>query len=495
MEKRLILAISLSIFVIILWSAVTSKPYRIGPQNVTVQEPLATSASVVPQLREEKFLFQEQEYTFVLPRAAIKEVLFKNYHNYRFILADGLFLGGADLCTKQERFGNTTTFLFVDAEKKITKQFIFSNSNYSNELKIKIQNLKSQTLQLRPELILAKLNFANTQFDKYLQEVVVGYQDRLVRSSARSSMLPTEEIQFFVLRDRYFCAIITPTTSGCKGFIRNRQNRETELGVTFDASLAPQEEKEFIFKVYIGPQESRLLAALNPQWAAIIHYGRFDKISLGLLKILEFFHKIFNNWGLALIMLSVAIYFLLYPLTIKQLRAMKKMQELQPQIEQLRKEYKNNPQKLNKDILELYRRERVNPLGGCLPFVLQIPIFFALYQGLIRFFPLKGAHFLWITDLSEPDRLFILSRALPMLGNEINALPIFMAGIMFFQQKFTQNPTVTTNAAEQQRIMSIILPFLFAAIFYRMPSGLVLYWTVNTLLMLLQQVLIRRQHQ
>jgi YidC/Oxa1 family membrane protein insertase len=315
----------------------------------------------------------------------------------------------------------------------------------------------------------------------------------LVRSNPRRSLRSSEDIQFFVLRDRYFCAIITPVANDCKGFIKNMQNRETELGLSFDINLAPREEKEFVFKVYLGPQESQLLASLNPQWAAIIHYGRFDTISRGLLKVLEFFNKIVGNWGLALIILSIAVYFLLYPLTLKQLRSMKKMQELQPLIEQLRKEYKNNPQRLNKEIMELYRREKVNPLGGCLPFVLQIPIFFALYQGLIRFFPLKGAHFLWIKDLSEPDRLFILPRALPFLGNEVNLLPIFMAGIMFFQQKFTQNPAATTSAAEQQRIMSIIFPFLFGAIFYRMPSGLVLYWTVNTVLMLLNQVWISRQ--
>lgn len=141
--------------------------------------------------------------------------------------------------------------------------------------------------------------------------------------------------------------------------------------------------------------------------------------------------------------------------------------------------------------MELYRQHKVNPLGGCLPLLLQIPIFFALYQALMRAIALKGAQFLWIKDLSEPDRLFMLSVSLPVLGKEINILPILMMIGMFVQQKISMVPT-SGSTAEQQRLMLILFPLMFGFIFYHMPAGLVLYWFINSLLTLIYQFRIRQ---
>jgi len=173
------------------------------------------------------------------------------------------------------------------------------------------------------------------------------------------------------------------------------------------------------------------------------------------------------------------------------MRSMKQMQALQPVIAELRNKHKDNPQKLNKEIMELYRQNKVNPLAGCLPMVLQIPVFFALYQVLIRSVALKGARFLWIKDLSEPDRLMMLPVSLPVLGNEINILPILMAIGMFMQQKITMKST-GGESAQQQKMMMIIMPVMFGFIFYRMPAGLVLYWFINSSLMLVYQIRINR---
>jgi YidC/Oxa1 family membrane protein insertase len=169
------------------------------------------------------------------------------------------------------------------------------------------------------------------------------------------------------------------------------------------------------------------------------------------------------------------------------MRSMKEMQLLQPKVEELRKAYKDNPQKMNKEIMELYREHKVNPLGGCLPLLLQMPIFFALYNELMRSIVLKGATFLWIKDLSEPDRLLSLPKGLPVIGGELNILPIIMAIGMFLQQKISLANT-SGEAAEQQKIMLIVMPVMFGLIFYRMPSGLVLYWFVNSALMLIFQL-------
>lgn len=170
---------------------------------------------------------------------------------------------------------------------------------------------------------------------------------------------------------------------------------------------------------------------------------------------------------------------------------MKEMQKLQPYIEELRKQHKDNPQKLNKEIMELYREHKVNPLGGCLPLILQMPIFFALYQALMRSVALKGAKFLWIKDLSEPDKLFLLP--FPQPFDSLNILPILMMIGMFVQQKISAPATASSSTAEQQKLMLLIMPLMFGFIFYSMPAGLVLYWFINSTLMLLYQLRISKR--
>jgi YidC/Oxa1 family membrane protein insertase len=161
---------------------------------------------------------------------------------------------------------------------------------------------------------------------------------------------------------------------------------------------------------------------------------------------------------------------------------MKEMQKLQPEIERLRAAYKDQPQKMNQEILQLYREHKVNPFGGCLPLFLQFPIFISLYQALMRSIELRGAGFLWIKDLSQPDRLYVFAdKAFPVIGNEINILPLLMAAAMFVQQKFTSK-TSPSASPEQQKMMMIIFPAMFGFIFYHFPSGLTLYWTCYTII-------------
>jgi YidC/Oxa1 family membrane protein insertase len=143
--------------------------------------------------------------------------------------------------------------------------------------------------------------------------------------------------------------------------------------------------------------------------------------------------------------------------------------------------------------MELYRTHKVNPLGGCLSLIPQLPIFLALYQALMRSPFLRGAEFLWIKDLSEPDKLISFKQNIPFMGNELNILPILMAIGMLVQQKITKMPSTDQKSAEQQKIMTLLMPLLFGVIFYRMPSGLVLYWFVNSMLTLIYQLRANRK--
>ncbi|MDD5506358.1 MAG: YidC/Oxa1 family insertase periplasmic-domain containing protein, partial [Candidatus Omnitrophica bacterium] len=293
--------------------------------------------------------------------------------------------------------------------------------------------------------------------------------------------------------NQYFCAIIEPEQGNYVATIAKIDQNNSEISLTPGEALIVEPGKtiEQKFRIYLGPLDLKTIQGANPGWAAAVNYGFFSSISGVLLQLLEFFYRLVHNWGLAIIILSLAIFFLLFPLSLKQMRSMKEMQALQPAIEELRKTYKDNPQKLHKETLELYKAHKVNPFGGCLPLILQMPIFFALYQALIRSVALKGASFLWISDLSQPDKLFILPVSLPLIGNEFNILPILMAVIMFVQQKISMGH-INSDQAEQQKIMMIIMPFMFGFIFYHMPAGLVLYWFVNSLLMAAYQFRVNR---
>jgi YidC/Oxa1 family membrane protein insertase len=243
------------------------------------------------------------------------------------------------------------------------------------------------------------------------------------------------------------------------------------------------------FRIYLGPQDLKLINQANQEYTAVLYFGTFDFISHILIQILDWIYRLVHNWGWTIILFSIFISLLLYPLSLQQMRSMKQMQALQPKIEELRKVHKDNPQKLNKEMMDLYRIHKVNPLGGCLPLILQIPVFFALYQAMIRSIALKGAHFLWIRDLSQPDRLFAFTAIGPV--KEINLLPILMTAIMLVQQKLSMS-AVSGAVNEQQKIMTIIMPVMFLFIFYNMPAGLVLYWLINSSIMLVNQFKINR---
>jgi YidC/Oxa1 family membrane protein insertase len=507
MEKRLILAIALSLLILLSWSAFVSKTYHTDSKEVTTTktEPVIAEPSVAslapPPIHEQEFpessqskFTQDKFYiTFIDPSASIKEIEFKARQNYKFPLISGFLLEDKSLnFNKENSSRDSITFVHNGPRYNIIKKFTFHNSNYSIELDVKIRNISKQPIIPNMPLILGILDFSTNSINTRYQDVAVSTKDKTLHLSAQKNR-EIPEIKFLALRDRYFCAIIEPEQNSFTGFIRKINSKESEVGLRLnELSLGPGQMIEQKFHIYLGPQELKLINSIKPEWSAVVYYGTFDFISQILLQLLEFLYRIVHNWGWAIVLLSLLVYFILYPLTLKQMRSMKEMQILQPKIEELRKAYKDNPQKLNKEIMELYREHKVNPLGGCLPLILQMPIFFALYQALMRSIALRGAQFLWIKDLSEPDRLFLLPTALPVLGNEINILPIVMAIGMFIQQKFTMATSATTTGAEQQKIMMIVMPIMFGVIFYHMPAGLVLYWFINSALMLVYQIRISK---
>lgn len=509
MDKRTILAIALSLLVLLTWSAWVSKTHHIENKEVTIKTPASApapaSAAATPlfasvvsagpkQLPETlvKSAQEKIEITFEETQAAIKEVVFKIHGGHKFVLKDGFALADpALLFRKQSITPEAAVFVHSDLNKKIIKHFIFSKSNYELWLEIRIENIGSAALNIDLPLVLGTLDFAPANIQARYQDVAVGTPEKTLHLNGRKELNFTS-VKFISLRDRYFCAIIAPEAEQYAGFIHKLSPQEAQVGLSTKSIIIPVGQSfGQKFHIYLGPQDLHYINRIDPNWSAIVYYGTFDFIAQILLQLLEFLYRLVHNWGWAIVIFSIVVYLVLFPLSMKQMRSMKDMQALQPKIEELRKNYKDNPQKLNKEIMELYRLHKVNPFGGCLPLILQMPIFFALYQALLRSAFLKGASFLWIKDLSEPDRLFLLPVSLPLLGNEVNILPIVMAIGMFVQQKISMVST-TSEAAEQQKMMLILFPLMFGVIFYKMPSGLVLYWFINSTLTLLYQFKIRQ---
>lgn len=241
------------------------------------------------------------------------------------------------------------------------------------------------------------------------------------------------------------------------------------------------------FQIFGGPKELNLLRRVGRELQGSIDFGWTAFIAQPLLSLIHLFYNILGNYGWAIILLTIVIKFALYPLTKSSFRSMNAMTKLRPKIEELQKKFKGDPQRLNQEMLLLYRSEKVNPLGGCLPMLLQIPIFFALYNMLLVSIELRHAPWiLWINDLAGAEDFF----SIPLMGFElpIRLLPLVMGATMVLQQKMTP---AALDPIQQKVLM--LMPILFTVMFYGFPSGLVLYWLVNNIVTIGQQKWIQRQ--
>ena len=232
------------------------------------------------------------------------------------------------------------------------------------------------------------------------------------------------------------------------------------------------------FSGYIGPKDHKTLQSIDPVLVNAIEYGWFTFAAKPLFVLLSWLHGIFGNWGWAIIALTIIIRVVLYPLTYKGMVSMQKIKEIAPKIKEVQAKYKGDPQRMNAAVMEMYKKHGANPLGGCLPMLLQIPVFFAIYRVLLNAVELQGAEWaLWINDLSRMDPTFIL--------------PILMGASMYYQQKLTPN---NFTDPMQEKIFKF-LPIIFTFFFLTFPSGLVLYWFVNNLFSIGQQYIVNIQFQ
>jgi YidC/Oxa1 family membrane protein insertase len=242
--------------------------------------------------------------------------------------------------------------------------------------------------------------------------------------------------------------------------------------------VAPGTSADSAAQLFVGPKLQAQLTATSPDLTRVVDYNRLYILAMPLFKLLSAVYRFTGNWGIAIIVVTFLLKLLFYPLSEASGRSMAKMKALQPRIKQLQETYKDEREKLGTAMMKLYQTEKVNPVAGCLPMLIQMPVFLAFYWALLESVEMRQAPFFgWITDLSSRDPFYIL--------------PALMAGAMFVQYKI--NPQMGTDPMQQRLFM--IMPLAMSVMFAFFPAGLVLYWVTNTLLSILQQWNINRRIQ
>jgi len=277
----------------------------------------------------------------------------------------------------------------------------------------------------------------------------------------KETMAFRNDLKWIAQEDKYFFSALVPASPVEEA--RAWMYKDSPV-ITFKAKPGTNK-----FYLYAGPKDHDKLASMNLGLEHIINFGFFSIIARPLFWILKFFYSFLGNYGWAIILLTIVTRVPFIPLINKSQKSMKKLQEIQPKMAEVREKHKKDPQRMQKEMTELYKKHKVNPVGGCLPMLLQIPVFFALYKVLLITIELRGAPFmLWITDLSVKDPYYIL--------------PVVMGVTMLIQQKMTPS-----SMDPKQAKLMMLMPIVFTFMFLTFASGLVLYWLVNNVFGIIQQ--------
>ncbi len=525
MEKRAILAFIISIFIIFMWSLQKGNENRKGAKKITNKKASLLKEkergySKTADISNKKDILDKRDikkdikdvyvetplYRCILTNydGRLKKWILKKYYDkigkdaknieliypvkekslpLLFNIINGNFkfpdrkifdVDKEDLILKGEDVKDIK-FYIKGKDINILKRYIFYANSYRVDLEIRIENGMDKLLMGE-----AKLNWVLSKKGKNpsFSEGVAFVNNRVIRSKLNDIIKNEREYKGKILwmgfEDKYFISAIIPRAydNTSVKFFESSGDYTGEL-------IYPIQyiKKDIVYKysLYLGPKEFDRLESLNVKLDKSINLGWFGIIAKPLLIILKFFYSFTRNYGVAIILLTFLIKIIFHPLSIKSFKSMKEMQRLQPMIKEIKEKYKNDKERMNKEVMELYKRYRVNPLGGCLPMLIQFPVFIALYNALLNSIELRHTPFiLWIKDLSAKDPYYVT--------------PIIMGVTMLIQQRMTPH----TGDPTQEKIM-YIMPIVFTIMFLNFPSGLVLYWLVNNILSIGQQYFINKK--
>jgi len=538
MEKRAFLAIILSIAVFYVFSLVSppeKKNVPARPETVTTASS-TTSATVpvaqaVPVVKPASAAAVVQKdvtvdtdlYTavFTARGAALKSVILKKYREQNTPTAHPVVLGNRSdpavqtFMTRAPGFNlpegapfsaDAASLRVSGSEKKqlvftyvtsqgvsIRKTYHFEGGSYGVRLESQVINGGTTPLVGSLQQVISYSAQQKAGESRYDASGSYLYSDNSLKHDKQKDITSASKtydknLLWAGFADKYFLTAILAEN----GSIASIELKKNPAGYIESIVSSPQltipsgQAAVVVNRLFVGPKDIDILKSQGNSLEQSLDLGWFSVIAKPLLYTLKFFYKYVGNYGVAIIIITVILKAIFFPLTHKSYKSMKDMQKIQPLMAALKEKHKNDRNELNKAVMELYREHKVNPLGGCLPMLIQIPVFFALYKALMFSIELRHApFFLWITDLSGPDNLFGQLLGLPFV---IGPLPLVMGATMFIQQKLTPS-----NMDPAQAKMMLMLPVVFTFMFLNFPSGLVLYWLLNNVLTIAQQMYINRQ--
>jgi len=367
-------------------------------------------------------------------------------------------------------------------ELRIDKTFTFHPDKYSFGLEVRVNNISGATLNQNGGLNWYQYVDPAAPVDSYAHDGPVSYiaksVDRHEVGKLEADKTLGPNVSWGGFESKYFIAALIPHNPSLTSLRMTRDSSNLVLvGLKGPKNMIPSGQSGvFQYSLYLGPKDYTILKAMEVDLENAIDFGDWLKwLAMPLLIALKFLYGYVHNYGIAIIILTILIKVIFWPLGNKSYKSMKEMQKLQPKMAALREKYKDDKTKLSQESMALYKTHKVNPLGGCLPMIVQIPVFFGLYKALLYAIELRHSPlFWWIQDLSEKDPYYIT--------------PIVMGATMFIQQKMTP-----VGADPLQAKIMLFMPLIFTFMFLNFPSGLVIYWLFNNVISIGQQVYVNRK--
>jgi YidC/Oxa1 family membrane protein insertase len=380
--------------------------------------------------------------------------------------------------------GLGAAFEFSDGHTSIHKTFRFRKSSYllqvTSEARIDGKPVPNMIEWRGGFGDLTVLNPAGAEKTGYFDVAANKLVEQTARTAKNGPVTAAGNFSFGGVADAYFCAAFLAEDNATTQIVTFSDTVPTALETKPLAltGMAVSDGNPNRFALFVGPKDVNLLKSVNPKLEQVVDFGWLSILAKPLFLLVTWFNGGFiHNFGWAIVIITIVLNFILFPLRLSNMKSMRKMQALKPQIDEINKKYKNvglrDPKKAdqNQEVMDLYKKNGVNPMGGCLPMVIQIPFLFAFYKVFTVSVEMRGASWLWVTDLSQPEHL------------PIKILPIIMIASQFLMQKMTPQANVDPN---QQRMM-MFMPLIFGFMFYNFPSGLVLYYLTSNLVNIGQQ--------
>ena len=428
-------------------------------------------------------------------------VVFTNQEAHKYLARSGVTTAGLNLPNHNDLFNaqvsNDGKSLILSAEKDgvlVEKTYALEKDGYVLNVTNKVTNKTKQVItpSIYEELVRdgSKLNESQfystftgpavyTEKDKFHK---VQFADIEKNKVSAPTQIAVDDPAWVSMVQHYFVSAWLPENKGNREFYFNKLDGNLfRAGIKIAlGDIAPSASQTQTTRLFVGPQEEKMLESIAPGFELVKDYGWLTIIAKPIFWLLTKIHAVIGNWGWAIVVLTILIKLAFFPLSAASYKSMARMKEVQPRLLKMKEQYKGEPQKLNQAMMEMYRKEKINPLGGCLPVVVQIPVFISLYWVLLATAEMRNAPWIgWIHDLSAPDRFFsnLIGLSIP-----IGILPIVMAISMYIQTKLNPTPPDPIQAKVMQ-----IMPLVFSVMFFAFPSGLVLYWVVNNILSIAQQ--------